>query len=301
MINGRIIKSIAGFYEVHTRDGIYRCRARGLFRALGEKPLVGDEVVMEVTDEVSIPKEGNVVRLLPRRNRLIRPNAANVDQALILFAVVHPRPSTNMLDRFLIEVRHRGLKSILCFNKTDLAEEEEIRHLRETYSLCGSKVLFISARDEASLDVLRGELEGKTTVLTGPSGVGKSTLINLLCPGADMQTGELSRKISRGRNTTRHVELLSAGGDTYLVDTPGFTSLYLPEFEPEELRLYYEEFAPLEKRCRFGPCMHISEPDCAVRQAAEEGSISAERYSNYRELYEELRSRKPVYRKKDKE
>ena len=195
MRKGKIIKSVAGFYEVHTGDNIYRCRARGVFRALGVKPLVGDDVEIEVTDTVSVPMEGNVIRLLPRRNELIRPNVANVDQALLIFAITHPAPSYNMLDRFLITMSQRDLPAILCFNKQDLATEEEIRELRETYEACGCRVLFVSVLSPETLGPLREILAGKTTVLTGPSGVGKSTLINTICPGARMETGELSRKI----------------------------------------------------------------------------------------------------------
>ncbi len=297
-MKGKIIKSIAGFYEVHTGEYIYRCRARGVFRALGVKPLVGDDVEFEITDTVSVPMEGNVISLFPRKNELIRPNVANVDQALLIFAITHPAPSYNMLDRFLITMNQKGLPAILCFNKQDLATQEEIRELRETYESCGCRVLFVSVLSDETPGQLQEILRGKTTVLTGPSGVGKSTLINKICPGARMQTGELSRKISRGKNTTRHVELLAGGEDTYLVDTPGFTSLYLMDMEPEELRFYYPEFGPYEGKCRFDGCVHRKEPDCAVLKALEEGGISRIRYNNYSELYEELKDRKPDYSKK---
>lgn len=305
-MQGKIIKSIAGFYEVHTAEGIFRCRARGVFRKLGQKPLVGDDVEIEVTDRVSVPPEGSVTALLPRRNALLRPNVANVDQACLLFAITHPAPSYNMLDRFLITIAQRELPAILCFNKLDLATEEEISELRQTYEACGCKVLFVTNRDEESLLPLWEILEGKTTVITGPSGAGKSTLINRLCPSAQMETGELSRKIARGKNTTRHVEILSAdestfphseraGGGTYLVDTPGFTSLYLQDTSAEELKDYYPEFSPYESHCRFRGCAHLKEPGCAVKAAAAEGKISRIRYQNYCELYEELRDRRPVY------
>ena len=294
-MKGKIIKSIAGFYEVHTGENVYRCRARGVFRALGVKPLVGDDVEIEVTDTVSVPMEGNVIRLLPRKNELVRPNVANVDQALLIFAITHPAPSYNMLDRFLITMDQRDLPAILCFNKQDLATEEEIRELRETYESCGCRVLFVSVLSPDTLGELREILAGKTTVLTGPSGVGKSTLINTVIPGARMQTGELSRKISRGRNTTRHVELLAGGEDTYLVDTPGFTSLYLMDIEAEDLRHHYPEFRDYEGRCRFNGCVHIKEPGCAVQEALADGKISRIRYRNYCELFEEIRDRKPDY------
>jgi ribosome biogenesis GTPase len=252
-------------------------------------------VEIEITDTVSVPMEGNVIRLFPRRNELVRPNVANVDQALLIFAITHPAPSYNMLDRFLITMDQRNLPAILCFNKQDLATAEEIAELRETYESCGCKVLFISVLAPETLSELRSILKGKTTVLTGPSGVGKSTLINEICPGARMETGELSRKIKRGRNTTRHVELLAVGDETYLVDTPGFTSLYLMDMEPEDLRHYYSEFGEFEGKCRFDGCVHRKEPGCAVREAVDAGAISRIRYSNYSELYEELKSRKPDY------
>ena len=297
-MRGKIIKSIAGFYEVHTGEDIYRCRARGVFRALGVKPLVGDDVEIEVTDTVSVPMEGNVVRLYPRRNELVRPNVANVDQALLIFAITHPAPSYNMLDRFLITMHQKELPAVLCFHKQDLATAEEIRELRETYESCGCKVLFVSVLSPETLGGLREILKGKTTVLTGPSGVGKSTLINTICPGARMETGELSRKISRGKNTTRHVELLAGEEDTYLVDTPGFTSLYLMNMEAQDLRHYYSEFDEYEGKCRFDGCVHLREPGCAVRAALEEGKISRIRYKNYSELFEELKNRKPDYSSK---
>ena len=298
MKKGKIIKSIAGFYEVHTGENIYRCRARGVFRALGVKPLVGDDVEIEVTDTVSVPMEGNVIRLLPRKNELVRPNVANVDQALLIFAITHPAPSYNMLDRFLITMSKRDLPAVLCFNKQDLATEEEIRELRETYEACGCIVLFVSVLSPETLTQLREILRGKTTVLTGPSGVGKSTLINTICPGARMETGELSRKISRGRNTTRHVELLAGEEETFLVDTPGFTSLYLMDIKAEELRYYYPEFSEYEGKCRFDGCVHRKEPGCAVRKAMEEGKISRIRYGNYCELFDELKNRKEDYSSK---
>ena len=297
-MKGKIIKSIAGFYEVHTPEAVYRCRAKGIFRALGKKPLVGDDVEIDITDTVSVPMEGNVRALFPRKNELVRPNVANVDQALLLFAITHPAPSYNMLDRFLITMQERKLDAILCFNKKDIASPEEISELRQTYEACGCTVLFISSYIPESLEEIRGILRGKTTVLTGPSGAGKSTLINVLCPGANMQTGELSRKIRRGKNTTRHVELLAAGKDTYLVDTPGFTSLWLQDIEPDRLHCYYPEFEQWERDCRFSGCVHINEPDCAVKDALARGQISRIRYRNYCELYDELRGRRPVYTKK---
>jgi ribosome biogenesis GTPase len=305
-VRGKIIKSLAGFYEVHTGREIYRCRARGVFRALHEKPLVGDDVEIEITDELSTPKEGNVTALLQRKNDLIRPNVANVDQALLLFAITRPQPSFQTLDRLLITVRQKGLPAVICFSKKDLATQEQLAELRRTYENCGCIVLFISALEAGSLQQdkakeddplggLRAVLRGKTTVITGPSGAGKSTLINLLCPQANMETGGLSEKIGRGRNTTRHVELLTAGENTYVVDTPGFTSLELRDIGPEDVRDYYPEFVPFAKDCRFAGCNHMAEPGCAVKEAVRCGRISGIRYRNYTQIFTLLRDRKPVY------
>ncbi len=296
MPQGKIIKSIAGFYEVYSEGTIYRCRAKGVFRALKQKPLVGDDVEIDITDLASDPKEGNVVRLLPRRNDLVRPNVANVDQALLLFAVTNPAPSYNMLDRFLISMKLRNIPAILCFNKLDLATRGQLEELQEVYGTCGCTLLFISTRESESLEKVRETLSGRTTVVTGPSGAGKSTLINTLCPAANMQTGELSTKIARGKNTTRHVELLRAGENTFLVDTPGFTSLYLQEIEAEDLKQYYPEFAPFAQECRFQGCNHLMEPDCGVKKAVKRGAVSRIRYTNYTEIYAELKERKVIYR-----
>ncbi len=288
-VQGKIIKSIAGFYDVYAEDTLYRCRAKGVFRSLGEKPLVGDDVLIDVTDTVSDPKEGNV---------LIRPNVANVDQALLLFAITNPAPSYNMLDRFLILMKQKRLPAILCFNKLDLATAEQLAELKSVYEKCGCRVMFIQTTDEESLSPLIVALSGKTTVITGPSGAGKSSLINRLCPAAHMQTGELSRKISRGKNTTRHTELLAAGGGTYLVDTPGFTSLDLPGLTADDLKDYYPEFTEEAAGCRFQGCSHIAEPGCRVKEAVREGRISSIRYNNYLEIYGQLKQQRPVYSKK---
>lgn len=297
-MKGKIIKSIASFYEVNTEQGIYRCKAKGVFRALKIKPLVGDDVEMDVVDETSDPKEGNVASILPRHNQLIRPNVANADQALLVFAITHPDPSYNMLDRFLITMQQKNLPAILCFNKQDMASEEEKETLRVIYESCGCQVFFISAREGEGMQEVRSALEGKTTVFTGPSGVGKSTLINALCGDQRRETGELSRKIARGKNTTRQVELITVKGqkDTYVVDTPGFTSLFLTDMKAQELCMYYPEFEEYAGQCRFQGCMHQKEPDCAVKAAVQEGKISRIRYQNYSDLYEELKSQKPVYR-----
>ena len=303
-MRGKILKGIAGFYYIETSDEkIYECKAKGIFRKDNIKPLVGDDANIDIIDEEK--RLGNITEILPRKSQLLRPPVANVDQAVILFAIVKPNPSFNLLDRFLIMMRGQNLPVIICFNKQDIATKEEQEELTKAYEKCGYKVLFISVKEEKGLDELKALLKGKTTTLAGPSGVGKSSLLNKLVPDADMQTGELSKKIERGKNTTRHSELFFVkelsdgdGFDTFVIDTPGFTSLELRDVTKENLMEYYPEFEEYEPQCRFGGCSHIAEPDCGVKKALEEGKISKVRYENYKVLYDELRNARPDYSKK---
>ena len=300
-MQGRIVKGIAGFYYVNTgSDRVYECKAKGIFRKDNIKPLVGDDVEIEIIDEEA--GIGNISKILPRRNFLIRPPVANVDQAVVLFAIVKPDPNYNILDKFLIQMRKYELPVIICFNKQDIATKEEQQELMDAYEKCGYEVIFISVHEGAGIDELCSRLRGKTSVVAGPSGVGKSSLLNRLHPEADMETGELSKKIHRGKNTTRHSEMffISALSDdkdkTYIFDTPGFTSLALKDVTVDDLPFYYPEFEPYEPECRFGGCSHIAEPDCGVKRALEEGKISKVRYDNYKIIYEELKNMKPNYK-----
>ncbi len=288
-MQGKIIKGIAGFYYVHVeRKGIYECKAKGIFRKDHVKPLVGDDVVIDVLDEAQML--GHISGILPRRSALLRPAVANVDQALILFAIVKPNPNFNLLDRFLIRMERQDLPTIICFNKQDIASVQEKEALRKAYETCGYHVLFISALENEGVEEVRELLSGKTTTVAGPSGVGKSSLINRLSPQAKMETGVISEKIERGRHTTRHSEIIALGEGTYIVDTPGFTSLDISEITKEELGLYYPEFASYASSCKFRGCAHISEPSCKVKEAVEAGAISQVRYDNYRVLYQELKN-----------
>lgn len=287
-MTGKIIKGIAGFYYVHTEEkGIYECKARGIFRNQQIKPLVGDNVLITILDEQE--KEGNITEILPRRNELLRPAVANIDQALVFFAIVKPEPDFRLLDRFLIRMEQQKLTSIICFNKQDIASKEDKEALCKAYETCGYQVVFVSAQRKEGLEELRRLLTGRTTALAGPSGVGKSTMINALAPEVGMETGSISRKIERGRHTTRHSEIIALGENTYLMDTPGFTSLRISEIEKEELSGYYPEFERHEPYCRFGGCAHINEPGCGVKAAVEQGQISQVRYENYKALYQELK------------
>ena len=290
-MQGKIVKGISGFYYVHVvESGIYECKAKGIFRQQKMKPLVGDDVEIDIISEEK--KTGNVAAILPRKNALIRPAVANVDQALLIFAAASPNPNFNLLDRFLVMMGRQDVPVILCFNKCDLITEEQQQEIAAIYEASGCKILFVSAKKELGLKELQEILEGKTTTVAGPSGVGKSSLINLLAPEACMETGEISKKIERGRHTTRHAELIQLKGDGYIMDTPGFSSLYLPEMEKEELQDCYPEFAAFEPYCRFQDCSHISEPDCGVKEALSEGKIHPVRYENYCQLYGELKDRK---------
>ncbi len=291
-LKGKIIKGIAGFYYVHSPEEniIYECKAKGLFRNQKIKPLVGDDVEINTDDQPE--GKGTITDILPRRNELIRPAVANVDQAMILFAAAEPCPNLNLLDRFLIMMQKQKVDTIICFNKMDIVNQEDIALIEEIYKSCGHKVIFTSMRKRNGLSELYGLIKGKTTVLAGPSGVGKSTFINLLQPEANMETGEISEKIKRGKHTTRHSELIYVEEDTYVMDTPGFSSLYINELEKEELKDYFIDFSDYEKECRFTRCCHLNEPGCAVKEALKNNKISKTRYDNYVILYEELKNQK---------
>ncbi len=290
-MQGKIIKGIAGFYYVHVvESGVYECKAKGVFRKEKIRPLVGDNVEIEVTDEEE--KTGNIVRVMPRHNELVRPAAANIDQALVIFAIQKPAPHYNLLDRFLVMMESKGIPAALCFNKEDIADESQVEELRAVYGACGYPMIFVSAQKEKNINQVREILKGKTTVVAGPSGVGKSSLINVLQPEANMETGAISRKIERGRHTTRHSELFPVGEDSFIMDTPGFSSLYVGDIEKEELKAYFPEFAGYEGTCRFHGCGHVHEPGCGVKAAVEEGKIHPIRYQNYIGIYEELKSRR---------
>lgn len=290
-MQGKIVKGIAGFYYVHVPEqGIYECKAKGIFRKDNQKPLVGDDVEIQILDETE--KLGNIERLLPRKSEIIRPAVANIDQALVIFAIVKPQPNFNLLDRFLIMMQQQDIPCIICFNKADLDAENAGVDYEAVYRACGFETLCVSAKENQGVDELRKILAGKTTTVAGPSGVGKSSLINCLQSDIVMETGAISQKIERGKHTTRHSEIIPLKDNTYILDTPGFSSLGLFDMEKEDLAQYYPEFAEFEQYCRFGGCAHISEPVCGVKDALAEGKISPVRYENYKLLYEELKNKK---------
>lgn len=286
-MQGKIIKGIAGFYYVQTKTGLYECKAKGSFRNRKLKPMVGDQVEISVLDEEN--KKGNMDEILERKNFLIRPAVANVDQTLLIFAAAKPDPNLNLLDRFLIMMEQKNIPVILVFNKIDAAEAEKLEEIAGIYENCGYEVLRVSALQEEGISKIKEVLRGKTSTVAGPSGVGKSSIINLLQSEIRMETGDISEKIERGKHTTRHSELIAIAEDTYIFDTPGFSSLYVTDMEKEELKSYFPEFAPYEEGCKFLGCVHVNEPVCGVKQALKEGKISPSRYENYKLLFEELK------------
>lgn len=298
-LKGKIIKGISGFYYIHVVGaGIYECKAKGIFRKQKIKPLVGDDALIDVIKEEKNEngyKTGNLVAILPRRKELIRPAVSNIDMALVVFAAKHPDPNLNLLDRFLCMMEFQKVPSIICFNKCDLVGEEEKEKLRKIYEPAGYPVYFLTVAQNQGVDEIREIIKGKTATLAGPSGVGKSSLVNALQPDIQMETGQISQKIDRGKHTTRHAEIIPVENGSYIMDTPGFSSMDLPGFEKEELWTCYPEFRENMNQCRFMDCNHMNEPGCAVKEAVEKGKISRIRYDNYKLLYTELKNAKKVY------
>ena len=288
-MKGKIVKGISGFYYVHVAEtGIDEWKAKGIFRNQKIKPLVGDDVEIVVLDEEK--KIGNVEKILPRTRELIRPAVANIDMALVIFAAAKPDPNFNLLDRFLCMMEYQKVPVTICFNKCDLVTEEQREVLRKIYELAGYELLFTSAKTQENVEKLKSVLQGKMTAVAGPSGVGKSSLINDLQDAVQMQTGGISDKIERGKHTTRHSQIIPIAENTYIMDTPGFSSMDLPGFSKEDLWTCYPEFVRFEPGCRFIGCSHIGEPDCGVKTALAEGKISQVRYDNYVQLYQEMKN-----------
>ncbi len=288
--DGKIIKGISGFYYVDTPEGVFQCRARGLFRSRDLKPLAGDDVRISLTGNEDV--EGNVIRIYDRKNSLIRPPVANIDQALILFAMHSPEPVWGLLDRFLLSMAYHDIPCIICINKDDLQKGGETSDIERIYRDSGCRLIFTSALKNTGTKELGTLLAGKTTTVAGPSGAGKSSIINALIGKDRMETGEISARVERGKQTTRHTELIPIEKNTYIFDSPGFSSLDLPAVKEEELRDYFPEFTGLNPECRYNMCSHTHEPGCLVKEAVSEGRISEERYTSYVSIYNQLKESK---------
>ena len=286
---GKIIKGIGGFYYVKASDNsVYECKARGVFRKEGITPMIGDDVEIDVNGG-----KGSIANILPRKNSLVRPPVANIDALVLVVAAASPEPSLFLIDKMLVNAEINGIEPIVCINKSDLKRRED---LVDIYSTAGYNVVEVSALEESGLDSLLPYIQGKTAAFSGLSGVGKSSILNLITD-ADMETGSVSEKIQRGRHTTRHVELMSLKCGGAALDTPGFSSLEVEGIRADELWKYFPEMADCGDKCRFRGCSHINEPDCAVKELLDTGKLAPSRYESYKELYNSLKLIKEWERK----
>ncbi|MCM3704249.1 MULTISPECIES: ribosome small subunit-dependent GTPase A [Cytobacillus] len=293
MPEGKIIKALAGFYYVLSGNETIQCRGRGVFRKNKVTPLVGDEVVFQAESNT----EGYILEVKERKNELIRPPIANVDQAILVFSAVEPGFSTSLLDRFLVLVEFNHIKPLICITKIDLANENEYREIQQyasDYRNAGYDVLLTSSETEEGVKDLMPYLEGEISVFAGQSGVGKSSLLNVLRPDLELKTDDISSHLGRGKHTTRHVELIGVGKGL-VADTPGFSSLEFTDIEQEDLNYCFPEIQEKSELCKFRGCLHMAEPKCAVKAACENGEIPSYRYEHYKTFLQEIKDRKPRY------
>lgn len=294
MPEGKIIKALAGFYYVLTSDNeVIQCRGRGVFRKNKISPLVGDEVVFQAEND----QEGYILEIKERKNELIRPPIANVDQAILIFSAVEPDFSTALLDRFLVLIEFNRIRPIICISKMDLTDEKErirIEAYARDYEKAGYQVIQTSSVTEDGINQLLPLLEGAISVFAGQSGVGKSSLLNVLKPDLDLETNDISTHLGRGKHTTRHVELIEIGAGL-VADTPGFSSLEFTDIEAEDLNYCFPDIEEASQYCKFRACLHVQEPKCAVKKAVEDGGIPEYRYEHYKQFLQEIKDRKPRY------
>jgi ribosome biogenesis GTPase / thiamine phosphate phosphatase len=293
MPEGKIVKALSGFYYVINEEEVIQCRGRGVFRKNKVSPLVGDEVVYQAENE----NEGYILEIKERKNELVRPPIANVDQALLVFSAVEPAFSTTLLNRFLVLVEFNNIRPLIVITKMDLTNEQEkalINKYAKDYRDIGYDVLLTSSETEDGLIDLYPHLEGKISVFAGQSGVGKSSLLNAMKPDLELKTNDISSHLGRGKHTTRHVELIKVAGGL-VADTPGFSSLEFMDIEQEDLNYCFPEFLQMSENCKFRGCKHLSEPKCAVKAAISEGRIAEYRYRDYQDFIQEIKERKPRY------
>ena len=294
-MKGQIIKALSGFYYVESEDTIFQTRARGNFRNRKITPLVGDEVIFESSN----PTDGYLLEILPRKNELIRPPVANVDQGVVVTSLIQPNFSFNLLDRFLVTLEYKEIEPIIFLSKTDLvSDQSEVQKIAALYQQIGYQVI-VSKADNSDLLELQRIFPKRLTVFMGQSGAGKSTLLNRIVPELDLETAEISESLGRGKHTTRHVELLTLY-DGLVADTPGFSSIDFLEIDSGQLPKQFPEFLALAHQCRFRECMHLNEPNCAVKEAVEQQTVALTRYKNYVQFLEEIENRRPIYKKKNK-
>jgi ribosome biogenesis GTPase len=293
MPEGKIVKALSGFYYVLHHQDLIQCRGRGVFRKNKVTPLVGDEVVFQIEKN----SEGYILEVKQRKNELVRPPVANVDQAILVFSAVEPDFSTVLLDRFLVLVEYNHIKPLICITKMDLTNDEQkqmISKYASEYQTAGYEVILTSSETETGIEQLHSHIEGKITVVAGQSGVGKSSLLNVLRPDLELKTNDISAHLGRGKHTTRHVELIEIGNG-FVADTPGFSSLEFTGIEAEDLTSCFPELHRASENCKFRGCLHLSEPKCGVKHAVELGEIPAYRYEHYLDFLKEIKERKPRY------
>lgn len=294
MPEGKIIKALSGFYYVLTDNyETYQCRGRGVFRKNKVTPLVGDEVVFQIENET----DGYILEVKERKNELVRPPIANVDQAILVFSAVEPNFSPVLLDRFLVLIEFNQIRPIICITKMDLVDANtvtEIEQYANDYRQIGYEVILTSSETAIGLNDLMPHLKGNISVFAGQSGVGKSSLLNALRPELELKTDDISTHLGRGKHTTRHVELIEVG-EGLVADTPGFSSLEFTDIEAEDLTFCFPELQEASEQCKFRGCLHLSEPKCAVKQAVESAEIPLYRYEHYKIFLQEIKDRKPRY------
>ena len=282
MRQGIITKGVGGFYDVLVDGDIVRCRPRGIFRKDNIVPMVGDKVTISYKDKA-------IVEIHPRKNQLLRPAVANIDLLGIVLAPTHPEPDFYLVDKLMVSAENNGINVILLINKVDLVGEKEIRDIKDIYKSTPYPIITLSCKEQRGFEQLKDIIKDNIITLAGQSGVGKSSIINVLCPEKELETGQLSEKIGRGRHTTRHTKLLILPSGGMIVDTPGFSTMNMNEVMPEDLSYLYPDFVDYMHQCRFNGCMHDREPGCKVKEAVAEGIISQGRYERYIRILNELR------------